>query len=125
MTEDHDFKQLVRARAAATGESYQAARRRLADSGGGFAATALVAFPRPAGLALGCIVEAGAVRPGMAVTVASNDPQRPPHRAVVVSLRHQWTDLDVVRFGAGPASGEFGMILDPPYLGPLPARVRG
>ena len=38
MTDDRDFKQIVRDRAAKTGESYQAARRQLERQRGRFSA---------------------------------------------------------------------------------------
>jgi hypothetical protein len=121
MTEDRDFKHHVRERAARTGESYQAARRQL-ERRRRFSARVVQQFRTPRGIALGCIIEAGQVRPGMPVTVVS-DAGEPRHRAVVVSLRRWWTDLDDLRY-EGEAL-EFGLLLDPPYTGPVPARVTG
>jgi hypothetical protein len=124
MTEDRDFKRLVRERAAATGEPYQAARRALRasleDGGGGFAARVDVVFEKPAGRILGCTMERGTVARGLAVTVAT--PSGVQHHGVVVSLRHMWTDLESVSAGEYV---EFGLLLDPPYDGPLPAHVTG
>jgi hypothetical protein len=126
MTEDRDFKRLVRERAAATGEPYQAARRALRagpggpEGGGGFAARVDVVFEKPAGRILGCTMERGTVARGMAVTVAT--PSGVQHHGVVVSLRHMWTDLESVSAGEYV---EFGLLLDPPYDGPLPAHVTG
>src|SRR5688500_13601288 len=97
MTEDSDFKRLVRDRAAKTGESYQAARRVLERKRGRFSARALSTFDRPAGRVLGCFVEDGTVTRGMAVTVTT--PEGVEHRGVVVSLRHRWDDVDAVSVG--------------------------
>src|SRR3954463_9082389 len=47
MTEDRDFKQLVRARMAKPGESYQIARRILDRKRGQFSALATASFDRP------------------------------------------------------------------------------
>ena len=124
MTEDRDFKQLVRERAAKTGESYQAARRQLERQRGRFSARALEVFPTPSGIALGCVIEGGEVTRGMRVRVVTGaGAVDSTHDGVVVSLRHMWTDLDAVRFGGD--YGEFGLILDPPYTGPVPAQVTG
>ena len=120
MTEDRDFKQLVRARAAKTGESYQTARRVLERKGGRFSARVASTFDRPAGRVLGCLLEEGRVTRGMEVVVTP--PEGASHRGVVVSLRHRWTELDDVAVGDAV---EFGLLLDPPYLGPVPARVTG
>jgi hypothetical protein len=54
MTEDKDFKQIVRDRAAKTGESYQATRRTLERKRGRFSALANSTFERPVGRVLGC-----------------------------------------------------------------------
>lgn len=120
MTEDRDFKQVVRARAAKTGESYQAARRALEGKRARFSARANATFDRPAGRVLGCIIEGGKVTRGMKVTVTT--PEGAEHRGVVVSLRHMWEDADSISHGE---VGEFGMLLEPPYLGPIPAQVTG
>jgi translation initiation factor IF-2 len=120
MTEDSDFKKLVRDRAAKTGESYQTARRILERKRGRFSALANSTFDRPAGRVLGCIMEDGRVTRGMVVTVTTPDGVK--HQGVVVSLRHMWTDLDAVSYGE---FGEFGLLLEPAYLGPVPAQVTG
>lgn len=120
MTDDRDFKQIVRDRAAKTGESYQAARRTLEQKRGRFSALANSTFVRPAGRVLGCVMEAGTVTRGMKVTVTTPDGAR--HEGVVVSLRHRWDDVHSV--SAGELS-EFGLLLEPGYLGPVPARVTG
>jgi hypothetical protein len=65
MTEDSDFKRIVRDRAAKTGESYQTARRILERKRGRFSALAKASFNRPAGRVLGCIMEDGKVTRGM------------------------------------------------------------
>ena len=123
MTDDRDFKQLVRDRAAKTGESYQGARRQLERRrNGGFSARATQLFPTPSGPALGCIIERGEVHRGMTVTIASGGPGT-KHVGVVVSLRHRWTDLETVRHDG--RDEQFGLIVEPPYTGPVPARVTG
>lgn len=121
MTGDRDFKALVRQRAAKTGESYPAARRQLRGKQPRFAARAVAIFRTPAGLAFGCVVEAGSVSRGMGVTVIGDGVAR---EATVLSLRRSWWDVDRVAAGES-ADSEFGMILEPPYIGPLPARVIG
>ena len=121
MTEDSDFKKVVRDRAAKTGESYQAARRQLERQRGRFSARAVQRFAKPDGFVLGCIIEGGEVSRGMTVAVAFRDGAQ--HQGVVVSLRHMWTDLESVRYG-GPY-GEFGLLMEPAYLGPFPAQVTG
>src|SRR4051812_47929280 len=120
MTEDRDFKRLVRDRAAKTGESYQTARRILGRKRGRFSALANSTFERPAGRVLGCIMEDGKVTRGMRVTVKT--PGGDTHHAVVVSLRHMWDDVDSVSYGE---FGEFGLLLEPNYLGPVPVQVTG
>lgn len=121
MTDDRDFKQLVRRRAAKTGESYQAARRQLVRQRPGFSAQAVQHFRMPVGVVLGCVIERGEVTRGMNVTVTS--PGGHSHRARVVSLRHMWMDLE--RVSEDGQTGQFGLLLDPPYIGPLPAEVSG
>jgi translation initiation factor IF-2 len=120
MTEDRDFKQVIRQRAARTGESYQAARRMLGRERGGFSAVATSTFRKPAGRVLGCRIEIGTVIRGMPVTVTT--PDGGEHRGVVVSLRHRWDDAESISVGDHL---EFGMILEPSYLGPVPVRVTG
>ena len=117
MTEDRDFKQLVRQRAAKTGESYQAARRQVERGRPRFEAAVKAMFRTPAGLVFGCVVETGAVRPGMAVDVWLGG--EVVHAGTVASLRHTWFDREVV------SEGEFGLLVDPAYDGPLPDRVTG
>ena len=121
MTDDSDFKQMVRDRAAKTGESYQAARRQLERERGRFSARVMELFHMPSGTVLGCIIEGGEVTRGMTVTVVTGDGHR--HQGVVVSLRHQWDDLDSVRYGG--RYGEFGLLMEPAYAGPIPAQVTG
>ena len=120
MTEDRDFKKVVRERAAKTGESYQTSRRQLERKRDRFSALAKVMFQTPSGIVLGCIMEAGEVSRGMRVTVTT--PEGVKHRGVVVSLRHMWDDLDAVAYGE---FGEFGLLLEPAYVGPLPVQVTG
>jgi len=121
MTEDRDFKQIVRDRAAKTGESYQAARRQLERQRGRFSARAVHVFAMPSGVVLGCIIEGGEVTRGMKVTVATGEGSK--HQGVVVSLRHMKDDVDAVRYGG--RYGEFGLLLEPAYAGPIPAQVTG
>ena len=120
MTKNSDFKQIIRARAGKTGESYQTARRILDRKRGRFSALANSTFDRPVGRVLGCIMEDGKVTLGMKVAVTA--PEGTRHQGVVVSLRHMWDDVDSVSYGE---FGEFGLLLDPPYLGPIPAQVTG
>lgn len=119
MTEDRDFKDLVRARAAKTGESYQAARRQLEGIGPSFSARVEAMFRTSDGIAFGCVVEEGSLSRGMKVTVLGDGVA---HEARVTSLRRSKWDVDTVTAGES-AYGQFGMIIDPPYVGPLPARV--
>lgn len=120
MTEDSDFKQLVRARAAKTGESYQAARRTLQGNRSRFSAVASSTFDRPAGRVLGCIMEEGTVTRGMKVTLTA--PDGATHHGVVVSLRLMWKAVDAV---SKDEFEHFGLLVEPPYVGPIPARVTG
>jgi hypothetical protein len=120
MTEDSDFKRIVRDRAAKTGESYQTARRVLTKGRGGFSAVAMMTFYTPSGPVLGCVIDRGKVQRGMPVTVIA--PGQPEHHGVVVSLRHMWRDLESVAYGEWD---EFGLLLEPAYGGPLPAKVTG
>jgi translation initiation factor IF-2 len=120
MTDDSDFKRLVRERMAKTGESYQAARRVLERKRSRFSAIVKTTYDRPAGRVLACIIEDGTVTRGMTVTVTA--PSGETHRAVVVSLRHMWLDLESISYGE---YGELGMILEPGYAGSTPAHVSG
>jgi len=120
MTEDRDFKDLVRERAAKTGESYQTARRVLEGKRAHFSARAKALFATPAGLVLGCVMEDGTVKNGMRVTVTT--PEGATHQGVVVNLRHMWTDLDSVSYGEFE---EFGLLIEPAYGGSIPALVTG
>lgn len=121
MTEDRDFKDLVRRRAEKTGESYQAARRQLEGKGPSFSASVDAIFRTPAGLAFGCTVEQGSVSRGMAVTVVGDGVV---HHATVASLRRWKWDVDAISRDENPFA-QFGMIVEPPYDGPLPVRVTG
>jgi translation initiation factor IF-2 len=123
MTEDRDFKDLVRKRAAKTGESYQAARRQLEEKRARFSARVDAAFRVPDGIVFGCVVEEGRVARGMAVTVIAED-GAVAHQATVLHLRRAKADMDSVADGQF-VDGQFGMLVDPPYVGPLPARVTG
>jgi translation initiation factor IF-2 len=87
---------------------------------GRFSAVATSTFQKPAGRVLGCRIEDGTVTRGMPVTVTT--PDGGEHRGVVVSLRHRWDDAASISVGEHL---EFGMILEPSYLGPVPARLRG
>jgi translation initiation factor IF-2 len=109
MTEDRDFKKVVRERSAKTGESYQTARRQLERRGGRVSAPVYALFAHPDGLVLGCVVEQGELALGMAVTVLSEDTV--VHEGNVTSLRVGKDDRTVV------AAGECGILLDPPFHG--------
>jgi translation initiation factor IF-2 len=109
MTEDRDFKKVVRARAAKTGESYQAARRQLEARGTRVSAPVRALWEHPAGLVLGCHVEHGQLARGMTVTVLAGDEVL--HEGTVTSLRVGKLDQAVV------TSGDCGIMLDPPFRG--------
>ena len=112
MTEDRDFKDVVRKRAAKTGESYQAARRQLQGRSGGVSADVYALWAHPRGLVLGCVVHAGALAEGMEVTVlAGLEGDTVVHRGTVASLRVGKEERRSV------TSGECGITLDPPFLG--------
>ena len=115
MTEDRDFKKVVRERSEKTGESYQAARRQLERQPGGLSAPVSAQWVHPAGLVLGCVVEKGQLRRGMRVTVLANDTVI--HQGTVASLRVAKEDREVV------TSGECGILLDPPFYGYMQREV--
>lgn len=108
MTEDSDFKKVVRERSAKTGESYQAARRQL-EGRGQLSAPVYALWEHPAGLVLGCHVERGQLTRGMAVAVLAGDEVL--HEGTVASLRVGKDDQAVV------TSGDCGILLDPPFRG--------
>lgn len=110
MTEDRDFEDAVRRRSAKTGESYQTARRQM-DRRTGLSAPVYAQWAHPAGLVLGCVVEQGRLERGMPVTVLSGDGATVLHEGTVASLRVGKEDRAVV------ASGECGILLDPPFHG--------
>ena len=109
MTEDRDFKRVVRERSAKTGESYQAARRQLEARGGGLSAPVYALWEHPAGLVLGCHVEQGQLTLGMSVTVLAGEEVL--HEGIVASLRVGKEDRAVV------TEGDCGILLDPPFRG--------
>ena len=109
MTEDRDFKKIVRERSEKTGESYQAARRQLERRSNGLQAPVYAQWAHPAGLVLGCVVEKGELRLGMPVTLLAGE--NVIHQGVVASLRVAKDDRAVV------TSGECGILLDPPFHG--------
>ena len=110
MTEDRDFKDAVRRRSAKTGESYQAARRQM-ERRAGLSAPVYAQWAHPAGLVLGCVVEQGELALGMPVTILRADRETVLHEGKVASLRVGKEDKTVV------ASGECGILLDPPFHG--------
>lgn len=116
MTEDRDFKNVVRKRAAKTGESYQAARRQV-EHQPRLSAALNVLYAHPGGLVLGCVVEQGQIARGMPVTLMAGDTV--VHQGTVVSLRIGKEDQDVV------TSGNCGVMLDPPFLGYVTAQGEG
>lgn len=109
MTEDRDFKKVVRERSAKTGESYQAARRQVERKPGGVSAPVHALWAHPEGLVLGCRVEEGQLVRGMPVTVVAGETIL--HQGTVASLRRGKEDQDVV------TSGDCGVLLDPPFQG--------
>ena len=109
MTENRDFKKVVRKRSAKTGESYQTARRQVERQPARLSARVPALWAHPAGLVLGCIVDKGRITRGMPVTVLAGD--RVLHQGTVASLRRGKEDQAVV------TSGECGIMLEPPFLG--------
>ena len=109
MTEDRDFKKVVRKRSAKTGESHQTARRQIEREPVRLSARVGALWAHPAGLVLGLIVEQGRVIRGMSVTVMSGD--NVVHKGTVASLRRGKEDMDVV------TSGECGIMLEPAFYG--------
>ena len=109
MTEDRDFKNVVRKRSAKTGESYQTARRQVERQPAGLSARVDALWAHPAGLVLGCVLEAGRITRGMPVTVMAGDSI--VHKGTVASLRRGKDDQVVV------TSGECGIMLEPPFYG--------
>ena len=108
MTEDRDFKKVVRERSAKTGESYQAAKRQL-ERQPRLSAPVYALWAHPTGLVLGCKVEQGALRLGMPVTVMAGDSVI--HQGTVASLRRGTEDQAVI------TEGDCGILLDPPFHG--------
>lgn len=115
MTEDRDFKKVVRERSAKTGESYQAARRQLERRPAGLSAPVYALWEHPAGLVLGCKVEQGQLTVGMPVTVLAGETVL--HEGTVASLRVGKEDQTMV------ASGDCGILLDPPFHGYVGSEV--
>ena len=121
MTEDRDFKRVVRARADKTGESYQAARRQLEQKRPHFVVRVTSMFRTPSGIAFGCFIDQGKVSRGMRATVTLNE--EVIHEGVVASLRHGQVDIDSV--AEGQLSAGFGLMVEPNYNGPVPDAVTG
>ena len=117
MTRDRDFKQVVRARADKTGESYQAARRQLEQKRPPFVARVTSLWRATSGgqptggIAFGCLIDQGQVTRGMKVNVMRN--HEVVHEGVVAGLRHGREDLDSVADGEFPDG--FGLLVEPPY----------
>jgi translation initiation factor IF-2 len=109
MTEDRDFKKVVRQRSAKTGESYQAARRQLEGRPAGLSAPVHALWEHPAGLVLGCKVDQGELTVGMPVSVLADETVL--HHGTVISLRVGKEDKKVV------TSGDCGILLEPPFRG--------
>jgi translation initiation factor IF-2 len=118
MTDDRDFKKIVRERSAKTGESYQAARRQIERRPAGMSAQVQALFLHPeAGLVLGCQVESGSLSTGMPVTLLAGDDV--VHEGTIASLRVGKEDRPVV------TSGQCGVLLDPPFLGYRTIEIEG
>ena len=115
MTEDRDFKKVVRKRSAKTGESYQTAKRQVERQPVRLSARVGALWAHPAGLVLGCIVDEGRITRGMPVTVMAGDDVL--HRGIVASLRRGKEDQDVV------TSGECGIMLEPAFNGYVPVEA--
>src|SRR5690348_17212870 len=109
MTEDRDFKNVVRARSAKTGESYQAARRQVQRRGRRVSAPVHALWAHPDGLVLGCVVEQGELTIDLPIKILSGDAVL--HEGTVASLRVGKDERAVV------ASGECGVLVDPPFHG--------
>ena len=120
MTEDRDFKKVVRRRAAKTGESYQAARRQLERRINDARTRALVEIVvrTPGGVVIGCRIERGSIGRGDNVVVLHEG--HPVHEAVVAAIRNFQADIEVASAGA-----QCGLILDPPFNGSLADEVLG
>jgi translation initiation factor IF-2 len=118
MTEDRDFKNVVRRRAAKTGESYQAARRQLEEASNTAHARALVEIMvrTPRGIVVGCTIDRGTIGRGDNVIVLHDG--HPVHEAVVAAIRNFQADIE-----AASAGLKCGLILEPPYKGPLADEV--
>ena len=119
MTEDRDFKNVVRKRAAKTGETYQAARRQLRPPAPVVVRVQALfrTLDPPSGIADGCVVETGRITRGMSVALSIGD--EVVHRGTVASLRVAKYDIDAIAEGQGP----FGLLVEPPYEGPMPEVV--
>jgi translation initiation factor IF-2 len=119
MTRDRDFKDIVRKRAAKTGESYQAARGQLKRPAPVVARVKAIFRTQdpPDGLAFGCVVETGRIARGMGVALFIGDAE--VHRGTVASLRVAKYNIDTISEGEGP----FGLMIDPPYDGRMPEFV--
>ena len=78
-------------------------------------------FRAESGIGFGCLVEQGKVTRGMRVTVMLNDEMI--HEGVVAGLRHGQADIDSV--AEGEFSAGFGLLVEPPYNGPVPDAVTG
>ena len=115
MTEDRDFKRVVRKRSAKTGESYQAARRQLQHQSARLSALVTALWAHPTGLVLGCTVDDGQIAVGMTVTVMAGGTT--VHQGTVASLRVGKRDQAVV------TSGNCGITLEPPFHGYVPRHV--
>ena len=112
MTEDRDFKKVVRKRSTKTGESYQTAKRQIERQPARLSAPVYALWALWAhhvGLVLGCVVDEGQITRGMPVTVMAGDTVL--HRGTVASLRVGKEDQAVV------TSGECGILLEPPFHG--------
>jgi hypothetical protein len=121
MTEDRDFKDLVRKRAAKTGESYQAARCQMERPALVVARVQAIFRTQepPCGIAFGCVIETGRIVRGMSVTLSIGGEE--VHRGTVASLRVAKYDIDTIVEGQGP----FGLMIDPPHDGRMPELVTG
>ena len=113
MTEDRDFKKLVRRRAEQTGESYQAARRQLEKQVAAAISSARVevVIRTPRGVVIGCTVEQGTISRGSPAVVVLNG--RPVHEATINAIRNFGTDI-----AAAPRGLQCGLLLEPPFEGP-------
>jgi translation initiation factor IF-2 len=101
----------VQRRASRTQQHDASVDRRRGDA---FSAKVKAILPTPRGVVLGCVVDEGTIENGMVVEVTAGEHR---HTGTVVMLRRFGVELEKV------SQGEFGVLIEPPYVGPLPERL--